>query len=151
TLRRLFVEGNNRPGLLVDEAHNLVDRSREMFSASLFKQPLLELCRALKPHLPGLSRQLGRMNTLLATARRESRQAGGELAAAAPPETLLEQLTLFLRSAERWLLKNIKTPFREDLLALFFGGMRFLQVADLYDRGYATLLVNHADDFEIKL
>ena len=67
------------------------------------------------------------------------------------PETLLEQLTLFLRSAERWLLKNIKTPFREDLLALFFSGMRFLQVADLYDRGYATLLVNHADDFEIKL
>ena len=151
TLKRLFMESGAKPVVLVDEAHNLVDRSREMFSASLYKEPLLDLRRTLKPHLPGLFRQLGSINSVLAATRRRCRQAGGQLVEPAPPDVLLERLTLFIRSAERWLLKNIKTTFREALVTAYFQCMRFLQVADLYDQRYATLLENNETDFEIKL
>ena len=48
-------------------------------------------------------------------------------------------------------MKNIKTTFREALVTAYFQCMRFLQVADLYDQRYATLLENNETDFEIKL
>ena len=37
-LIRYFDEGNYKPILLIDEAHNLVSRSKDMFSATLEKQ-----------------------------------------------------------------------------------------------------------------
>ena len=37
-LKRFFAEGRGEYLFLVDEAHNLVDRGREMFSAALYKE-----------------------------------------------------------------------------------------------------------------
>src|ERR1700748_3392099 len=39
-LQRYFSEGKPKHAVLVDEAHNLVDRSREMYSASLTLEDL---------------------------------------------------------------------------------------------------------------
>jgi len=41
-LCRFFQEENGDYIFLIDEAHNLVDRSREMFSAEISKQPILD-------------------------------------------------------------------------------------------------------------
>ncbi len=47
-LRRFFAEPHGEYAFLIDEAHNLVDRAREMFSAALDKAELRELKRALR-------------------------------------------------------------------------------------------------------
>lgn len=48
-LKRFFAEGKKENYLfLVDEAHNLVDRGRGMYSAELVKETVLEVRRALK-------------------------------------------------------------------------------------------------------
>lgn len=48
-LQRFFGRGNQIPAvLLMDEAHNLVARGREMFSADLGKKQILDLSRELK-------------------------------------------------------------------------------------------------------
>ena len=50
-LKRFFQEGNKEDYIfLVDEAHNLVDRSREMYSAQLYKEDMLAVKRIMKPH-----------------------------------------------------------------------------------------------------
>jgi hypothetical protein len=48
SLKRFFLEKENDYVLLIDEAHNLVDRAREMFSAELHKKAFLELKRLMK-------------------------------------------------------------------------------------------------------
>ncbi|HTG71596.1 MAG TPA: hypothetical protein VL921_20220, partial [Candidatus Udaeobacter sp.] len=48
SFKRQYAEMKKRTALLVDEAHNLVDRAREMFSAELTKAPFLALQRELK-------------------------------------------------------------------------------------------------------
>ena len=48
SLNRLFDDQKKQTVLLVDEAHNLVDRGRDMYSASLEKAPFLELKRLYK-------------------------------------------------------------------------------------------------------
>lgn len=48
-LRRFFGDGSNNNYLfLIDEAHNLLERGREMYSASLLKEDFLELKREIK-------------------------------------------------------------------------------------------------------
>ena len=82
-LRRFFQEENGDYIFLIDEAHNLVDRSREMFSAQIFKQPVLDLRRQLKKDLPHIFKSLGRINAWLVKARKKctesttTRKAGG--------------------------------------------------------------------------
>ena len=48
-LKRFFADGGNNHYLfLVDEAHNLVERGREMYSASLYKEDVLEVKKNCK-------------------------------------------------------------------------------------------------------
>lgn len=51
-LRRYFNDDTGRKYLfLIDEAHNLLERGREMYSAVLWKEQFMELCRELKQTL----------------------------------------------------------------------------------------------------
>lgn len=61
-LRRHFAESGEY-GFLIDEAHNLVDRAREMFSAELGSQEILEVKRAVKQSVPALARALTRLQS----------------------------------------------------------------------------------------
>lgn len=61
-LRRFFAEGGKKPYIfLVDEAHNLVDRGREMYSARLTRAQILTFRRSTKEKWPVLYRKLGRL------------------------------------------------------------------------------------------
>ncbi|PIE79492.1 MAG: hypothetical protein CSA11_11960 [Chloroflexi bacterium] len=68
----MFEEQKRSHTFLVDEAHNLVDRSREMFSATLSKEPFLTVRRMFKGDLPELHRVMGRINRWFLTMRKQS-------------------------------------------------------------------------------
>lgn len=71
-LKRYFAEGAKGEYLfLVDEAHNLVSRAREMYSASVRKEDVLEVKRVVKGKSPALERQLEKCNKVLLTMKRE--------------------------------------------------------------------------------
>ena len=63
SLKRFFQDRKRNFVLLVDEAHNLVDRAREMFSATISKQAFLDF-RAGLDKASSLYKQAGRMNSL---------------------------------------------------------------------------------------
>ena len=71
-LRRFFGEGEMRREylFLIDEAHNLVDRGREMYSAQLIKEEFLEVRRAVKGRMARIERCLGACNTAMLELRR---------------------------------------------------------------------------------
>jgi DNA excision repair protein ERCC-2 len=77
-LRRHFAEEHRDYALLVDEAHNLVDRAREMFSAGLDTREIQDLRRALKQAVPRCAKALSRLSSAM-------KKVGG--LAAAPPES----------------------------------------------------------------
>ena len=62
-LKRFFQEGIKGDYIfLVDEAHNLVDRSREMYSAQLYKEDMLAVKRIMKPHNFMIAKTLDKCN-----------------------------------------------------------------------------------------
>jgi DNA excision repair protein ERCC-2 len=103
-LHRFFDFDDEPYVFLVDEAHNLPDRAREMYSAELDKQSVLALQRSLKPHLPALAKKLDAINKNLLETRK-SCQAEGKTARMEhePPESLLKAVRAFSQQAEDWL------------------------------------------------
>lgn len=150
-LRHFFLEEPDRYVFLIDEAHNLVDRAREMFSADITKKPFLELRRSVKTDLPGLYRTLGRINTCLVTLRKRCEAARDDLSDPAPPEDLLPFLKDFIYKAENWLARNEPTPFREQLLELYFAVGGFVKISDQFDDSYVTCLEKSGADLRVKL
>ena len=150
-LRRFFDEENGAYTFLIDEAHNLVDRSREMFSAQLQKGDFLELRRKVKGQLPDVYKAAGKINTWMRKAAKATVENGGFQSDRYPPDGIEPLLRIFVRLAERWLAKNQPAPYRELLLERYFEISGFLRVLDRYDDSYVTLHQTRKNDFNLKL
>ncbi len=138
-LHRLF-DFNTEPYVfLIDEAHNLPDRARSMFSAELDKSTVLKLQRELKPHLPGLAKKLSAINKILLEIRKtcqaQDRQA---LVENVPPEELLKAIREFSQKAEDWLILNQPAEFRQELLEFYFLCSNYLRTAEYFDTFYVS-------------
>jgi DNA excision repair protein ERCC-2 len=88
-LRRHFAEEPGDYGFLIDEAHNLADRAREMFSADINIAEIRQVRRQIKEALPRCARKL---NKLSATMRKLCGTAASERVDASDPAT---ELNLF--------------------------------------------------------
>ncbi|MBN2238436.1 MAG: DEAD/DEAH box helicase [Dehalococcoidales bacterium] len=150
-LRRYFQNVTGAYTFLIDEAHNMVDRARDMFSAELSKHDLYRLRSAVKTEIPKMYRQLGRINRWFNQAGKQCRERGEAFAETEKPESLLPLLEKFNDDAKKWLANNIPAPFRKDLLDRFFEVNWFLTVADRYDESYATCYDNEWHDMHVKL
>ncbi len=150
-LRRFFLEDEGNFAFLIDEAHNLVDRSREMFSAEIFKQPLLEVRRAVRRELPQIYKNLGKINSWMIKARKICEDSGPARHEKEPPDSLFPSLRRFLLMTERWLCRNIKTAYREELLDLYFKISGFMRVAEQFDESYVTCYEKIEKDLKLKL
>ena len=94
-LRRHFAEEGGAFGFLVDEAHNLVDRARAMFSAELNAGELREVARLIKKSVPRCAHALSRLSgalgrlaapgeAVVAMAAEDAGQEAGDLFAPEP-------------------------------------------------------------------
>jgi DNA excision repair protein ERCC-2 len=149
-LRRFFQESSLNSTFLIDEAHNLVDRSREMFSAQINKASFLELRRKLGNKKSEIYTLTGEINKRLL----EIKQAQGEeLYAWAQdrPEDLLPLLRRLLLSLERKVTADPLSPINRLLLDRYLEVNWFCKVADMYDENYVTCLEQKGRDFMVKL
>lgn len=138
-LHRFFDFSTEPYIFLVDEAHNLPDRARSMYSAELEKKIVLNLQRMLKPHLPALAKKLNAINKILLEIRK-SCQAEGKAALVEYelPETLLKAVREFNQKAEDWLVLNQATTFRQELLEFYFLCSNYLRTAEYFDTFYVS-------------
>lgn len=150
-LRRFFARPREAYLFLVDEAHNLVDRSREMFSADIRKQTFLDVRRQVKKALPDVYHALTRVNTCLLRFMKASPDTVQAFAETELPEDLCLALGEFIKACEKWLALNRDAFFREALLELYFGVTRFLKVRELFDASYAVCCERFAKDFRVRL
>ncbi len=117
---------------LVDEAHNLVNRAREMFSASLHKEDFLQVKRILKGQAPRVERCLERCNRSLLEMKREcvTYQLYPEInGAAANLMGLFGELEAYMEEAREF-------PDRETVLEFYFGLRHFLNMYEGLDDHY---------------
>lgn len=138
-LHRFFDFDDDPYIFLVDEAHNLPDRAREMYSAELHKQAVMELQRTLKVPLPALAKKLDAINKTLRDIRKTFQAEGKTaLVAHAPPEALLKAVRAFSQQAEDWLALNQPADFRPALLDFYFACLNYQRTAEYFDTFYVS-------------
>lgn len=78
SLKRLWEEEKRHTALLIDEAHNLVDRAREMYSAEVSKSAFLTLAQGVKGRDAGLHNAAKVVNKELLALRKTCPGQGGK-------------------------------------------------------------------------
>lgn len=136
-----------RSVLLVDEAHNLVDRGREMFSAELIKSTFLSVKRSFISH-KALSKAAKEINAWFITIRKQADQQSWTEDTL--PDGLPDLLNHFVEEAERLLITQNSLDDSE-LLETYFGVQSFLRIAKLYDTHYQTFYRVTKSEVEVKL
>lgn len=132
-LKRFFQEGIKGDYIfLIDEAHNLVDRSREMYSASLYKEDFLAVKKILKPFSRKLEKNLEKCNKILLDYKRECEkfEIYDNIA------NLLFGLMRLASDMDEFLQKNPEFAERKTVLEFYMNLRNFLNIYELVDEHY---------------
>ena len=140
-LKRFFSDGGEFI-FLIDEAHNLADRAREMYSASISKRGFIEVKKALGKSDKALRATLTKLNKLLLEKRRECEGSGIQVEKE-PTSELNTLLELFSLEFSGWLGEN-PDPDRK-LLETYFGVLSYLKITELFDERYTVIYESRQD------
>lgn len=148
-LKRYFSEGKKGSYLfLIDEAHNLVSRAREMYSAVLIKEEVMMVRRLVKERSPKLGRLLDACNKSLLEYKRQCEQ----YVVLEEINHLAFQVMEFFSILELFLEENTDFADRDLVLDFYFQIRDFLNVFEQMDEGY-RIYSQMLDDgrFQIRL
>lgn len=135
SLKRYFAEGGNgRYIFLVDEAHNLVDRAREMYSAELCKEKVLEVKRIMTVKDKAITNALERINKVMLMYKRQLDDKEYMLL---PATAELEiQLMRFNSLMEKYLQHHKEFENRDVVLDFYFEALNYMATVDRLDECY---------------
>ncbi|WP_335869579.1 ATP-dependent DNA helicase [Bacillus sp. 2205SS5-2] len=150
SLKRLWEEQKKSTTLLVDEAHNLVDRGREMFSASLRKSVFLDLRRSYQHQNKPLANTAKEINTYFISIRKQCENRGTYLRKE-KDEALYELLLKFRTEAERVLPFYSEETAYGMLLETYFEVTRFLRIFELSEKGHVFYAEDQRKEVVVKL
>ncbi|ULT54719.1 ATP-dependent DNA helicase [Neobacillus drentensis] len=146
SLKRLLEEQKKSTALLVDEAHNLVDRGREMFSASLSKEPFLQLKKEYKGLNQSIYEAASKMNAWFIQLKK-SHESQKEFVLEQLEEDFLEEIRQFAMISEQ-VLQLDTSP---SLLETYFKVNQFIKIAELLNDHFIIYAEKERNDLKIKL
>ena len=132
-LKRFFSEGSNGEYLfLIDEAHNLVERGREMYSAQIYKEDILSVKKLVKSEDPKLAKRLEECNKQFLELKKECENY-----------QILENISHIalklmnvLSELERYLEECQNQEKRDEVLDFYFQVRMFLNIYEILDENY---------------
>lgn len=140
-LARFFEGGKSgeEPLFLVDEAHNLPARAREMYSAGLEKSRLLAAKRALGKQKSRAKTALNRVNeAFLAWQKTLADAPGHTLFIKEAQESFNRLLARAASPLEDWLDEHRQGEAHDTVLDAYFALRGYLRTAEWYDERYVT-------------
>ena len=148
-LKRFFSEsGKGEYLFLIDEAHNLVERGREMYSASLYKEDLLEVRKMVKAEDPKLAKGLSECNQQFLELKRECEHY--QILKSVSHIAL--KLMNVLSKLEDYLEECKDAEKKKRVLDFYFAVRSFLNIHDIMDENYVIFSEMMEDGrFQIKL
>lgn len=148
-LKRFFQEGIKGDYIfLIDEAHNMVERSRQMYSAQIYKEDFLTVKRIMKEHSRSIEKALEKCNKILLGMKRECENY-------TVYDTFGNMVFSFMRLMtllDEFLQKANEFQGKRDVMDFYFELRNFLNIYDLVDEHYVMYSELEADGrFMLKL
>ena len=151
-LKRIFEERNEENILLIDEAHNLVNRAREMYSCTLEKSKVMGVNKIIKGKVPKLYKISNSINKEMIHIRRELEEINKKFKYNNEQyKELIKLLRAFVNEADNYLVKSKGTDGYEEVLDFYYEVRNFIAASELYDKEYTTILKSDKSEFSIKI
>lgn len=148
-LKRFFAEGVKGDYLfLIDEAHNLVERGREMYSAVLYKEDFLKMKKIMKEYSRKCVKALEKCNGHLLGLKRECEnyEILDNIGA------LIFALMQLGTALEEFFLKDISFSEKKEVQEFYLELRHFLNMYERVDENYVIYTEHEADGrFKLKL
>ncbi len=146
-LKRFFLEPQDYL-FLIDEAHNMVDRARSMYSAQLSKSLFAEMKKLIgndgKKLKAKVNAIIKKFNVLLKQMNDVSFQSYSVC-----DEDFLKLCADLQKVADAFFL--LESEHKEEIRTLYFDVLAFLRIAEFYDDHYVTWIKKEERDGTIKL
>jgi len=132
-LKRYFIKPFEDYILLTDEAHNLPDRARDMYSALIDKEQILSVRREIKESFPEIAKKLNKINQILLDELKNLKDKNKQWDECEKlPDGLRRAIGLFLEEAGSGETNQI-------ILDLTFELRRFYRISELAEKEHTIL------------
>lgn len=146
-LKRFFAEGTKGGYLfLVDEAHNLVERSREMYSAELYKEDFLAVKKLVRHYDERLAAEFEKCNRSLLAYKRDCEK----YVVYDNIGSLILALMRLASDLDEFLQKRAEFPERKEVAEFYLNLRNFMNVYELLDEHY-VIYSEHTEDGRFKM
>lgn len=140
-LRRYFDVVLEAYVFLVDEAHNLVDRARNMYSAEIRKDQLLELKKKLSPKDHDVKKSLEGINREILQLRKNCDEKGVWISRE-EPESLYQAIKKRVPKIEKWLTDSHDAHAYDEVLNFYFDLLHYMKISEMYGEHYLTYITD---------
>jgi len=151
-LRRFFGDDTEEQKytFLIDEAHNLPDRARDMYSASLSKSQVYSVLKLISNKKTKLYKALKELNSYFVALKKTYTQSG-MAAESEKPEQAAKLTAEICKYCEEWLKENEGHAAHNSLLELYFDCLFFIKIFEEYDKRYITFYEKSSNDISLML
>jgi len=150
-LKRFFSEGIREDYVfLIDEAHNLVERGREMYSAVLIKEDFLALRKLVKEYDTKMYKLLEKCNHELLELKRQCEDC--IILTDSDIAPFGKTLMRLAAGIESYLEDHDDSPVKKEILEFYFEVSHFLMIYEWLDENYVIYAQLQSDDsFALRL
>ena len=149
--RKSLIEGSLRQNIyLIDEAHNLLDRAREMYSADIAKSDFKVPKKYFKDRNRFLFKKLG--NCVMALRKLEKQaQDGTRFSLHENVDAMYFPIFHLIGPLEEYLADHDNFSEREEIVEFYFKLTHFYMMLDSMDSGYEIYSEKRGRDFLLRL
>ena len=149
-LKRFFDTKTTDYTFLIDEAHNLVDRAREMYSATLNEEKFVKVKKLISKKDKRITRVIKEIQSYFEDKLEDLTTLDeNDLVESEAPLELCEILSSFIKFVDEYLARTNEE--NEELMDLYFDVYSFLSISDFYDKNYTTIYTKTFNGITIKI
>ena len=147
-LKRFFSEqaAKGEYLFLIDEAHNLVERGRTMYSAVLYKEDMLQVKRLLTPLSKRAAKAAERLNKAMLLYRKELEEIESRYVILDECDTFYLHATRFSAEIDKLLEDQAELKNHNALMEFYFQVRHFMNMYEEMDENYVIYVEQTANN-----
>ncbi|WP_326909225.1 ATP-dependent DNA helicase [Sedimentibacter sp. MB31-C6] len=135
--------------LLIDEAHNLEDRARNMYSPEIVKEDFYNTYKIMKEINKNISKDLYNVNKKFIELKKSMIEVSEVLEE--EPKDLIKSIRKFVDSAGKYINNKKVNHIPDELVDIYFKGMFFIKISEMYDDNFCYYMDLSKNNFTVKI
>ncbi len=148
SLQRDDVFKNNNDILLIDEAHNLEDRVRSMYSPEIIKEEFYDVYKIMKDINKKISSSLYNINKRFLEIKKNSDEA---FIFSEEPSDLINSLRKFVSISEEFINDKKNDDVPDELIDIYFKSTFFIKISEIADDNFCYYAAISKNNTMVKL